>query len=274
MRMPDLAADHKLAQVIPVGLLTTTRYCWAGCAFCRLAIPKPKWDLSRAPSGLGPDHLSAISFDNVREVRVRGGLSLKEPFDYWIHLIRGLRKTYSGSITAFSPVEVWQYHQLEARPVRELVRLLRWAGADRLGPGGSETFDDTLREQWSPYRLTRAEWIQVAKVAREANLGISAAPIVLPGLTAGAWRDYLSPLIDLSIDHLEFKPLQSQGTRLAAMGDASLLEVSQAVYDIHGLVPDLPLYVRWHSPNLADASEILGAAGACALVVAQWEVNP
>ncbi len=274
MRMPDLAAEHSLAEVIPVGLLTTTRYCWAGCAFCRLAILKPKWDLSRAPSGLGPDHLNAIDFQAVREVRLRGGLSLAEPFDYWIHVIRGLRKAYAGPITAFSPVEIWHYHQLEARPIRELVRLLRWAGADHLGPGGSETFDDTLREQWSPYRVTRVEWIQVANAAQEANLGISAAPIVLAGLTTGTWRDYLALLSDFALHHLEFKPLQSQGTRLSVMGDASLLEVSQAVDEVHGLVPDLPLYVRWHSQDVADASEILGAAGACALVVTQWEVSP
>ncbi len=275
MRLPELSSQTD-AKVIPLGLLTTTRYCWAGCAFCRLAIPLPHKPLSEAPAGLTWEQVqkSGVNFDQVAEVRIRGGLSLAEPFDYWIHFLRQLRPNVPGRLIGFSPVEIWQYHLTERRTLRELLRLLRWAGVDRLGPGGSETWDEERRQRWSPNRVTVAEWLSIAKAAHAVGLATTAAPMVMPGVSDMDWQGYLLPLQDLPPALLELKPLQSDGTRLSRLGNAGILETTHAVSAIHDLAPHLPLYVRWETGDCHDAQEILGAAGADGLTLPVWEVAP
>lgn len=275
MQVPKLIGGDTPAAIVSVGLLTTTPFCWAGCAFCRLASPLPRTTLFRVPSGLTVDHLdqAPVDWNQVSEVRLRGGLSLKEPLEYWVHLLRILRKKFQGRLTAFSPVEIWQFHQLEGRTLRDIVGMLRWAGVDALGPGGSETWDPEIRSTWAPYRLSLDEWLQTAKAALLAGLSTSCAPIIAPGHLQMSWPNYLAPLVDLDLQHLELKPLKSETTRLSILGDAGLLESAAAVMAIRELRPDLPVLVRWDRENLDDAVEILGAAGAIGITVPTWEVT-
>ena len=275
MRLPELNPQTQ-ATVIPIGLLTTTRYCWAGCAFCRWAIPAPHKPLSESPAGLAWDQVEKAHVDlsQVAEVRLRGGLSLAEPFDYWIHFLRKLRRKTQGKIIGFSPVEVWQFHLTEHRTLRELLGLLRWAGVDRLGPGGSETWNEERRQHWAPNRITVDEWLRVAETARVMGLATTAGPIVLPRMPKEAWGEYLSGLGDLSPDLMELKPLRSEGTRLSRMGNTGVLETAQAVDAIRQLDARLPLYVRWEGSDYRDAQEILGAVGADGLALPLWEVAP
>lgn len=275
MWVPELQPDLTAA-VVPVGILTTSRYCWAGCSFCRLAIPLPKVPLSRAPIGLTWDQVEAAApdFAGVAMVKLRGGLSTSQSFDYWIHFIRRLRKHFSGRLMVFSPIELWQYHMVERRSLRDLLRLLKWAGADLVGPGGSETWSDDRRTRWAPYRIETREWLKVVEVAAAVGLDYAVAPMIVPQVEDENWDDYVAVLRTLEPDHIEVKPLQSEGTAWSVMGDASVLETAQVVHRLRQARPELTIYVRLVEENAGDAAEILGAAGADGVVAPQWEVAP
>jgi 2-iminoacetate synthase ThiH len=275
MWIPELKSDVNLP-IIPVGLLTTTTYCWAGCAFCRLAIPLPKVRLADAPAGLSLAHLSArgVDLNQASQIRLRGGLSLREPFDYWIHFLRRLRSQYTGRLIAFSPVEIWQYHLLERRSLRELVQLLQWAGVDLLGPGGSETWSHELRKRWSPHRLEPHEWFQVAHAAHQAGLGFSVAPIIGSHMREADWDEYLAVVLRYGPQEIEVKPLRSEDTRWAVHDSASILETAAAIHHFRVAAKSLPLYVCWDEKPLDDAAEIFAAAGADGLLTSVWEVAP
>jgi hypothetical protein len=276
MYVPDLIDDARPAAIASVGIITTTRYCWAGCAFCRLAQPLARVELRRAPPGLSLSalHDAAVDWSAVSEVRVRGGLSLREPFEYWLHLLRAVKALFPGRITAFSPVEVWQFHQLEDRTVREIVRQLRWAGVDALGPGGSEYWQEGLRLKWSPYRITPEDWLEVARLAVEAGLAISVGPLVDPDNLWPDWYSYWAPLGDLPIAQVELKPLNSENTRLSVLGNCTLIETVQAVHSLAQYRPNLPILVDWPGPESRDVAEVLGASGASAIRTTGWEIQP
>lgn len=274
MLLPVLQPDAA-APVLSLGLLTTTRYCWAGCAFCRLAKPVPDIPLSEAPAGLTVEQIDRAPVDwrSVQHLKLRGGLSLREPFDYWIHLVRDVKRRSSSPLTVFSPVEIWQYHIREKRSIRELLGLLKWAGADYLGPGGSETWNEDLRSQSSPYRMRVDEWVQVARTAEDVGLAYTAAMMVVPRMTESQWDDYVKGLQDLHPAYLELKPLMSGTTAWARHGDAHLLEVSSALRRMREVWPALSIYVREDLPS-PDAAEVLGASGASAVLVPGWEIAP
>lgn len=275
MQVPDLS-PQSAAPLIRVGTVTTSRYCWAGCAFCRLALPLPKVPAAMAPAGLSVIGLktAAVDWSGADEVRVRGGLSLAEPFDYWLHIIRAIRAKVSGLLVVFSPVEIWQFHIMERRPLRDLLRLLIWAGADALGPGGSESWDAEQRKRWTPYRVTVEEWLMVARSATQVDLPVIAAPIVTPQDVDTDWAEYVAVLSDIPIFRVEVKPLVSDNTRLSVLGSAGPLETGLAVAAIREAIPGVRLVVDWNAHDAEDAQQLFGSFGADGLAVPMWEVVP
>lgn len=275
MVVPELMSDTRAA-LLRRGTLTTAKYCWAGCAFCQLAVPLPKVPTHRAPAGLprsALDH-SAADWAGVDEVHVRGGLSVKEPFDYWVQFVRDVRSRTAARLSVFSPVEIFQFHTVERRSVRDLLRLLIWAGADALGPGGSESFDPAIREHWAPYRLTADEWVRVATAATAVDLPVSVAPIVSARHHIVDWPAYFSPLADVALERVLLKPLRTAQTRLSAYGETSILGIAQAVRAISEVFPKVPVAVHYAGTHLDDARLILGSFGAYSVLVDQWEVQP
>ncbi len=262
------------ALLTPVGRLSTSRMCWAGCAFCRLAISSPRMSLPDAPPGLSVDRLQAddIAWDAAAFLKLRGGLSIKEPFDYWLHLIRRIKELSQAPLMAFSPVEVWYFHTQERRPVRELVRLLKWAGADFLGSGGAELWLSGLPLEWAPYRLTQSEWLTVADAARAADLRFAASILVPPtGLSLSP--DSIKVLQDVKPHHLDVKPLVSDGTHLGALGNANVVVTASSVNQLRQHLPEVPVYVDW-AEEPEDTDAIFGSAGAERVLVPIWEVLP
>ena len=167
---------------------------------------------------------------------------------------------------------MWYFHTQERRPVRELVRLLKWAGADSLGPGGAEVWLSGLPRAWAPYRITQAEWLTVAEAARAADLPFSASLLAVPA-ERPLERDALAALQDVTPHHLELKPLVSAGTALAALGDANVLRTAALVNQLRQHLPEVPVYVDWDS-DAGDTDTIFGSAGAERVLVTAWEVTP
>ncbi|MCY0898767.1 MAG: hypothetical protein OWU33_07465 [Firmicutes bacterium] len=264
---PDVLAGN-----VPVGYLTTSRLCWAGCAFCRLASPPTAHD---RPKRWNPDNAIAThDLSRIRVLKVRGGLSATEPFDHWVRFLRQLAPQLApGTIMlAFSPVELWHYHVKERRSLRELARLLVWAGATAIGPGGSETWDAERRNRWAPHRLTVDQWWQVVECAEAVGLGYTLGPMAIPRQSHDDWHQYLQGIRPVAPLHIEIKPLNSDNTPLASEGHGHVLEVGYAAQILRAAFPSVPIYVRWPDPS-PDVAQILGASGVTGLFVTQWEVS-
>ncbi len=271
--LPELHPDST-APIWRIGYFNTSRYCWMGCAFCDFAKPLPNVALAEVPPGLNLDLVNqALDFGAVDRLKLHGGLSMREPFDYWIHLIRQIKGRTLKPLTAFSPVEIWQYHVREHRSLRDLLGLLKWAGADALGPGGSETFDVELRRAWSPYRMTPDQWLQVAEAAEQTGLPYHVGLMVMPRMPLAAVEAHLSALRHLRPAAWELKPFRSEKTALAVQGDAHLLEIADVVEHVRHSLSEAVIHVRLDAPR-PDAAQILHAAGASAMLVPVWEVSP
>ncbi|MCY0879133.1 MAG: hypothetical protein OWU84_09365 [Firmicutes bacterium] len=261
--------DQQNATRIPVGYVTTSRYCEAGCAFCRLASPPPtKIKPSEPAAAVVP------AWAEARLVKVRGGLFTAKPFDFWVRWLRQLtpRLAPGTTLLAFSPVELWHYHETEHRSLRDLARALVWAGVSALGPGGSETWDVARRAAWSTRRITVEQWWQVVESAAAVGLSYTVGPMILPRQSQSDADDYLRHLRPIPPLHLELKPLHSQGTRLQSEGSPQIVEVAEWAARVRTSRPTWPIYVRWPSPH-SDAAAILGASGVSGILIPQWEVE-
>lgn len=263
--LPEIQ-NATVAPVLRVGHIITTRVCWMGCPFCDLAVTRAKPEPGLALGSL--DNLDPQLVSQADLIKLHGGLMLKEPFDYWLQVIRRLRDRYALPLWAFSPQELWHFHQSERRSIRDLLAGLKWAGATGLNPGGSES----LSHRWSSYRLSHTEWLSVAEAAARAGVSLSAALIVPPRPPKTLIDDSLAALSEAPITSIEVKPLRSRGTRLAKLGDAEMLELIPVIERLKEQSSHA-VGIRLDKER-PDAQLFLSAAGADGFFVPAWTVAP
>lgn len=262
--LPELHPE-RMAPVWRVAHLYTTRICWMGCPFCDIAHME-----SKPQSGLSPDRLDHDGgpWDGVDLVKLHGGLSIEEPFDYWLQLIRDVKRRSSKPLWAFSPQELYHFHQKEHRSFRDLLAGLKWAGVEGLGPGGSES----LHTPWSAHRMTARDWATVARGARDLALSLTAALIVPPLSDPAIVDAFVQNLAAIPVTAIDVKPLRAAHTPLGHLGDTEMLEVVPVIQRLRELT-DLPIYVRLDSRR-PDAQLWLSSAGVDRFFVPAWSVSP
>lgn len=227
--------------------ITTTRHCSVGCRFCDFRIPgSPE---KREPVGLSTikDQLLSIlgslpeSTDGL--ITLRGGLALQQPFSYFSALIRTIRKAVTWPIRAFSPLEIFFFHEREHRPLHELLAELEWAGVSSLGPGGGEILVEEVRQMIAPTRIPTKTWCAVVEMAHRVGMNASGSLLVSDELISSeVLKEHLSILRALPISQIELKPLRPRNTSLNLVPPPNILELVAAVQQLKTEM-HLPIYV-------------------------------
>lgn len=274
MHGQPLVLTEDIAPIKRVGYLVPTTYCWMGCAFCSISQPLPNVPLSLAPDGLSLEKIHDVDFSAIDILKIRGGLSIKEPFDYWIHLLRAIRSRVPAPIYAFSAMEIWQFHVREHRSLRELLHLLLWAGADFLGPGGSEVLLTDPRYAASSYRLTLEEWHSVIEAAHAVGLKSTLASIVYADMPMATTREYIAKISAQAVDHIEVKPFRSEGTNWSIRESPHVMDLGRHVALLKDALLHTPIYVKVSPKASHDSLQILSSHGAAAFLIPCWEVTP
>ncbi len=273
-------AERYPAQAAPkvgVAKITTTRQCWMQCRFC---------DFSQfAPLVFGADIDPCLSLSKaetqlkrlnpaVKLLKIRGGLSFREPFSYFRALVKTASKMFSGPIQAFSPIELYQWHRIEQRPIRDLLAELRWAGATQLGPGGGESLVQPWRDRLSPNRLDAEAWLSLASLGWETGMPPSAMILAGRWLAKEDLAQHLHLLTTQSWHHLEVKIMRPV-TLHPELEPIHLIALCRLVSEIKEKMPDTPLYVNDPSyPLTDDAYLLLTRAGADGFYTTLEDIEP
>jgi cyclic dehypoxanthinyl futalosine synthase len=153
-------------------------YCTAKCIFCNFKADPPGMDSGRKdlPSGY------VLSFDEIgrkieellaiggTQVLMQGGLVPAEilPFSWYLDLLRFIRTNYpTVHIHAFSPPEIYAFHQIFGMSIREVLLRLREAGLDTIPGGGGEILADRVRDKIGIGKTNTSQYLEVM---REAHL--------------------------------------------------------------------------------------------------------
>lgn len=153
-------------------------WCSAKCIFCNFKADPPGmktgrtdlpegYVLSFAEIGRKIEELLAIG---GTQILMQGGLVPKEilPFEWYLDLLRFISREYpSIHIHAFSPPEIWAFHEIFEMPVRDVLLRLRDAGLDTIPGGGGEILVDRVRERIAQGKTDVAQYLTVM---REAHL--------------------------------------------------------------------------------------------------------
>ena len=152
-----------------------TNVCAVNCLFCSF-----KRDLGHreAYTLSAEDILHKISCvwdQGLTELHMVGGLHPELPFNYYLDLLRSIKKFYPTlHIKAFTCVEIDYFSYLYGKTAEEVLSKFKEAGLDALPGGGAEIFDETIRKKICGEKATGERWIEIAKTAHRMGIQTNA----------------------------------------------------------------------------------------------------
>jgi aminodeoxyfutalosine synthase len=109
--------------------------------------------------------------EGATEFHIVGGLHPDLPFEYYLDLIRGLKKRFPHvHLKAFTAVEVHYYSRLAKISLRDVLVKMKEAGVDSLPGGGAEIFHPRVRRIICDHKVSGQMWLQIARTAHELGM--------------------------------------------------------------------------------------------------------
>src|SRR5271163_4986943 len=151
--------------------INPTNVCVAHCKLCAF--------------GRSPDAPGAYTFaleeiwqraeqgvrEGATEFHMVGGLHPDLPFEYFLDLMRGLKKRCpSVHLKAFTMVEVGYFSRIAKLSIRDVLLKLKEAGVDSLPGGGAEIFNPRVRKIICDHKVSGRQWLNIARTAHEVGL--------------------------------------------------------------------------------------------------------
>ena len=155
--------------------INPTNVCVAHCKLCAFG---------RDPNAPGAytfalEEIYARAEQGVREgateFHIVGGLHPDLPFEYFLEMIRGLKKRCPGvHLKAFTMVEVGYFARIAKLSIEETLRQMKEAGVDSLPGGGAEIFHPRVRKIICDHKVSGQMWLSIARKAHQAGLRTNA----------------------------------------------------------------------------------------------------
>ena len=150
-----------------------TNVCVADCGFCAF-YRRPKdhdgYVLSYEQIGAKIDECKAIG---GVQILFQGGHNPYIPFEWYLDLLRYIKRHHPIHIHGFSPSEVVFFSERFHLPVPEVIRQLRAAGLDSIPGGGGEILVDAVRARVAKKKAQTDAWLDVQEEAHRQGMKTS-----------------------------------------------------------------------------------------------------
>jgi aminodeoxyfutalosine synthase len=109
--------------------------------------------------------------EGATEFHIVGGLHPDLSFEFYLDMIRGLKKRFPQiHLKAFTMVEVHYYARLSKLSIKDTLLKMKDAGVDSLPGGGAEIFHPRVRKIICDHKVSGQMWLQIARTAHEIGL--------------------------------------------------------------------------------------------------------
>ncbi len=150
-----------------------TNVCVADCGFCAF-YRRPKdtegYVLGFEEIGRKIDECKAVG---GVQILIQGGHNPYIPFEWYLDLMRYIKRNHPIHIHGFSPSEVVFFSERFGIPMPEVIRQLRDAGLDSIPGGGGEILVDEVRQRVAQKKAQTDEWLGVQEEAHRQGMKTS-----------------------------------------------------------------------------------------------------
>jgi cyclic dehypoxanthinyl futalosine synthase len=183
-------------------------YCTANCLFCSFKADPPGVRSTRRDLCQG----YVLSFEEIgrkiaelvdiggTQVLMQGGLVPAEllPFQWYLDLLRFIKREHPGiHVHAFSPPEIFAFHQVFGMTVRDVLERLRDAGLDTIPGGGAEILVERVRRKISRGKTTTEQYLGVMREAHKLGMRTTITTMFGHIETVGERIEHLRRIRDL-----------------------------------------------------------------------------
>jgi cyclic dehypoxanthinyl futalosine synthase len=174
-------ADAKRRELHPEGIVTYivdrninyTNVCVADCGFCAF-YRRPKhgegYTLSYEEIGAKIEETKALG---GVQILIQGGHNPYIPFEWYLELIKYIKRHHPIHVHGFSPSEVDFWSTLYRMDARDVIRELVKAGLDSIPGGGGEILVQRVRDIVAPKKAGADRWLEVMEIAHQEGLKTS-----------------------------------------------------------------------------------------------------
>jgi aminodeoxyfutalosine synthase len=157
-----------------------TNVCALSCKFCSFYRKRGEDGAYEMPVEQVVETAKKAADTGATEVHIVGGLHPWLKFDYYIDMLRGIRRECPQlHIKAFTAIEIIHFSRISRMSIREVLTALREAGLGSLPGGGAEIFDDRVHDEVFKGKVREDRWFEVHRTAH--GLGIFTNATMLYG---------------------------------------------------------------------------------------------
>jgi len=150
-----------------------TNVCVADCGFCAF-YRRPKhgegWTLSYEQIGAKIDEAKEMG---AIQILMQGGHNPYIPFDWYLDLLRYIKRNHPIHIHGFSPSEVDFFAKTFRMGARDVIRELMKAGLDSIPGGGGEILVQRVRDQVAKKKAGADRWLEIMELAHGEGMKTS-----------------------------------------------------------------------------------------------------
>src|SRR5256885_7917147 len=150
-----------------------TNVCVADCGFCAF-YRRPKhaegWTLSYEDIGRKIDEAKAIG---GVQILMQGGHNPYIPFEWYLDLLRYIKRNHPIHIHGFSPSEVDFFAKTFRMDARDVIRELMKAGLDSIPGGGGEILVQRVRDMVAKKKAGADRWLEIMEIAHQEGMKTS-----------------------------------------------------------------------------------------------------
>ncbi|HUX35113.1 MAG TPA: CofH family radical SAM protein, partial [Gemmatimonadaceae bacterium] len=150
-----------------------TNVCVADCGFCAF-YRRPKhaegWTLSYEQIGAKIEEAKELG---AIQILMQGGHNPYIPFEWYLDLLRYIKRNHPIHIHGFSPSEVDFFAKLFRLDARDVIRELMKAGLDSIPGGGGEILVQRVRDQVARKKAGADRWLEIMEMAHQAGMKTS-----------------------------------------------------------------------------------------------------
>ncbi|MFL5554847.1 MAG: cyclic dehypoxanthinyl futalosine synthase [Gemmatimonadaceae bacterium] len=174
-----------------------TNVCVADCGFCAFA-RRPKhgegYTLSFEQIGAKIDELKALG---GVQILIQGGHNPYIPFDWYLDLMKYIKRNHPIHIHGFSPSEIDFFAKLFRMEAVEVIRELRKAGLDSIPGGGGEILVQRVRDIVAPKKAGADRWLEIMELAHTEGMKTSVTMMYGLGETLAERLEHLQRVRDV-----------------------------------------------------------------------------
>jgi cyclic dehypoxanthinyl futalosine synthase len=174
-----------------------TNVCVADCGFCAF-YRRPKhgegYTLSYEQIGSKIDETKALG---GVQILIQGGHNPYIPFEWYLDLLRYIKRHHPIHIHGFSPSEVDFFAQVFRMDARTVIRELKSAGLDSIPGGGGEILVQRVRNYAAPKKAGADRWLEIMELAHAEGMKTSVTMMYGLGETLAERLEHLIRVRDV-----------------------------------------------------------------------------